>query len=327
MKKRKSLYEITITAFLSLGLFFTACQSPNQNQITDEGPLVTVSILPQVFFVERIADDSLRVNVMVSPGDEPHTYEPTPEQMRQLSNSQVFFSIGVEYEENWIPRFKDVNPNLTIVDSASGIERIPMGDHHHHHDEEDHDHEADGEDLHQDENGEDHHHDHEEEGENLDPHVWLSPENGKIIASNVLESLIALIPEKESDLQENYNELIAEIDTLDAAIEASLSGLPQRTFMVFHPAWGYFAEQYDLEQIPVQVGGQEPSPSELTKLIDLAREEEIRVIFIQPGFDSTSVEAIAEEIDAQIAEVDPLARNWLENLNTVSETFAAALGK
>lgn len=314
MKKRKAFFWITTLAVLSLGSALAGCQSPTQNDSPDGPPLVTVSILPQAFFVERIAGESLRVNVMVGPGDEPHTYEPTPEQMRLLSDSQVFFSIGVEYEENWIPRFVDANPTLTIVDSASGIERLPMTDHPH--DEEAHGHEADREDLH-----------HDEEGENLDPHVWLSPENGKIIAANVLESLIGLAPENESDFQENYNELIAEIDALDAAIEATLSGLPKRTFMVFHPAWGYFAKQYDLEQIPVQVGGQDPSPSELTELVDLAREEEIRVIFIQPSFNSASVEAIAEEIDAQIAVVDPLARNWLDNLRAAAEAFAAALSK
>ncbi len=324
MNNKKIFFLLTVIAVLSLGLILSGCQSIPQNQAPDEEPLVTVSILPQAYFVERIAGEAVRVNVMVGPGDEPHTYEPTPEQMRQLSESQLFFSIGVEYEQNWIPRFEDANPNLTVVDSASGIQRIPMLDHPHD-EEEAHGHETNGGDQDQDEEGEDHHH--EEEGENLDPHVWLSPENGKIIAANILDSLLALAPENGTDFQKNYADLIAEIDILDAAIQATLSGLPQRTFMVFHPAWGYFAAQYGLEQIPVQVGGQDPSPSELTALVDLARQEEIPVIFIQPSFNSASAEALAEEIDAEIAMMDPLARNWLENLYTAADAFASALSE
>jgi zinc transport system substrate-binding protein len=327
MKKTKALYGFTITAVLSLALSLSACQTASQSQSAVEAPLVTVSILPQAFFVERIAGEDLQVNVMVGPGDEPHTYEPTPEQMRMLSKSQVFFSIGVEYEENWITRFQDANPDLVIVDSASGITRISMETHQHNHGDENHQDQDEDDDHDHDSDAEEHHEgSHEHEGEKLDPHVWLSPENGKIIAANVLNTLISIAPEKEADYQKNYKDLIVEIDALDATIESTLSDLPQRTFMVFHPAWGYFANQYDLEQIPVQVGGQEPSPSELIALVDLARAEEISVIFIQPSFDSTSVETIAEEINAEIAVVDPLARNWLENLNTVAEAFGAALG-
>lgn len=323
MKQHPTQLTILLGGLAIFALILSGCQSPAINeQAPDEAPLVTVSILPQAYFVERIAGESLRINVMVGPGDEPHTYEPTPEQMRLLSDSQIFFSMGVEYETNWIPRFLEANPNLTIVDSGSGIERIALADHHHHPNEEDHGHtdEAAG---HHDE--EDHQHADEEAGENLDPHVWLAPQNGRIIAANILEALVTLAPEHEDAFQENYNDLIADIEALETNIETSLAGISQRAFMVFHPAWGYFADQFGLEQVPVQVGGQDPSPRELTALIETAREENIRVIFIQPSFNAASAEAIAEEINAAVAVADPLATDWLKNLEAAADAFAAAL--
>ncbi len=273
-------------------LLFSACQPSQQSTVDDDVLQVTVSILPQAYFVERIGGELVAVNVMVGPGEEAHTYEPTPGQMKALADSRIFFSIGVEYEQTWIPRFADINPAMLFVDSAAGIERIPVGD--------DHD-------------------------EGLDPHVWLSPDNGKIIAENVLLALKAVSPDHEDVLQANYDALIADINSLDQRIEAALSGVEQRTFMVFHPAWGYFADKYNLEQLPVQVEGQDPSVSEMAELVEIAREEDIRVIFIQPSFNASDAQAIAAEIGAEVAVVDPLARDWLTNLEAVAEAFAAAL--
>ena len=285
-------------------LLFSACQPSQQSSVDDDVLKVTVSILPQAYFVERIGGELVTVNVMVGPGEEAHTYEPTSGQMKALADSRIFFSIGVEYEQTWIPRFADINPALLFVDSAAGIERIFMAD-----------------DQAQDENEtDDHTHD-----EGLDPHVWLSPDNGKLIAENILLALKTALPDHEEVLQANYDALIADIDSLDQRIEAVLSGVEQRTFMVFHPAWGYFAEQYNLEQLPVQVGGQDPSVSEMAVLIEIAREKDIQVIFIQPTFNASDAQAIATEIGAEVAVVDPLARDWLTNLETVAEAFAAAL--
>jgi len=285
-------------------LLFSACQPSQQSTVDDDVLQVTVSILPQAYFVERIGGELVAVNVMVGPGEEAHTYEPTPGQMKALAESRIFFSIGVEYEQTWIPRFADINPAMLFVDSAAGIERIPVGD-------------AQA----QDETETDNH----TYNEGLDPHVWLSPDNGKIIAENVLLALIAVSPDHEEVLQANYDALIADIDSLDQRIEAALSGVEQRTFMVFHPAWGYFAEKYNLEQLPVQVEGQDPSVSEMAELIEIAREKDIWVIFIQPTFNSSDAQAIAAEIGAEVAVVDPLARDWLTNLEAVAEAFAAAL--
>lgn len=298
---------------LFLLLFLTSimygCQAQSQESASQEmTDQVTVSILPQAYFIERISGDLIDVNVMVGPGEEAHTYEPKPEQMRALAESKVFFTIGLEYEAVWAPRFLDINPNLTFIDMAKDIERIPLSSDHDHHEE-----------------GEDNHDDEDEAG--LDPHVWLSPENGRIIAKNTLEALSDLMPDASDTFQENFETLIADIDSVDNRINDSLKNLEQREFMVFHPAWGYFAEYYNLEQLPVQVGGQDPSASELASLIEIAQTEKIKVIFIQPSFNTASAEAIAQEIGAEVAVVDPLAQDWLSNLESAAEAFALALNK
>jgi len=303
LNKYKTHWLLILSVFLAV--IITACQSSQRIETDNKSIVVTVSILPQAYFVDRIGGDAVAINVMVGPGEEAHTYEPTPEQMRTLSESQVFFSIGVEYEESWIPRFKDIQPELTIVDTTAGIERIPLSDNHAH------------------EEGQEEH----DDGERMDPHVWLSPDNGKTIAQNILAALIKLAPEQKTAFQNNYETLISDIDKLNNRIETLLSGVEQRTFMVFHPAWGYFANQYSLRQIAVQIGGQDPSISELAALVEEAREENIRVIFIQPTFNSTKAETIAEEINGEIVIVDPLARDWLSNIETAANAFAATLNE
>lgn len=303
----------TLKPILILLLFLTSimygCQAQSQETTSQEMTAqVTVSILPQAYFIERISGDLIAVNVMVGPGEEAHTYEPKPEQMRALAESQVFFTIGLEYEAVWVPRFLDINPNLNFVDMAKDIERLPLSS--------DHDHHEEGEEN----------HDYEDE-EGLDPHVWLSPENGRIIAKNTLEALSDLMPDASDKFQENFDALIADIDSVDTRINDTLKDLEQREFMVFHPAWGYFAEYYNLKQLPVQIGGQDPSASELASLIEIAQTEKIKVIFIQPSFNTASAEAIAQEIGAEVAVVDPLAQDWLSNLESAAEAFTAALNK
>lgn len=303
---RKSAFSAFLVSAAIFALFLSACQTMTPNSSADEGTIqVTVSIPPQAYFVQRIGGDLVSVNIMVGPGEEAHTYEPTPDQMKNLTESQAFFIIGVEYEDTWLPRFEEINPDLWIVDSAAGITRIEMtssDEHDTEDDEEDHEHTT-----------------------GLDPHLWLSPANGKVIAANVLATLSELDPTHAEIFEANTAVLLADIDRLDTDIREALSGINQKTFMVFHPAWGYFAHEYDLEQISVQVEGQDPSVSEVAELIRTARSYNIQVIFVQPSFSTEDAQAIAQEIDGEIAIVDPLAEDWLSNLHAAAEAFAAAL--
>ncbi len=294
-------FFLMLVVWLTSALVGCASLSPS----AAEGMQVTVSIVPQAYFVERIAGEHVAVNVMVEPGASPSTYEPKPEQLVALSKSAAYFSIGVPFEDVWLERIAEANPKMRMVDTASGIERLSISAHSHHDDE------------------------HEEalaEAEGApDPHVWLSPALVQVQARNIHAALVALDPAHEANYTANLDAFLTDIEALQADIHATLDGVEQRAFMVFHPSWGYFADEFGLEQIAIEVGGQEPSARELATLIEEAQEEGIRVIFAQPEFSVQAAETIAAEIDGEVLLVSPLARDWLSNLREVATTFAEAL--
>jgi len=264
---------------------------------------VTVSILPQKYFVERIGGEYVTVNVMVEPGASPETYEPRPAQLQALSAADAYVRIGVPFEDAWMARIAEANPRMRIVDTAQSIARLPMPTHHG--EEETH---AGGPGT-------------------LDPHTWLSPRLVKVQAQAICASLVELDPQHQAPYQANLARFLADVDTLDAHIRQALAGVENRKFMVFHPAWGYFARDYGLEMIPIEIGGQEPSAAEMAALVTEARAAGIRVIFAQPEFSTRSAETIAREIGGQVLLINPLALDWLDNLRRVADTLAEVLGK
>ncbi len=289
---------------LSVGLLAAGCVPGPAPTAAPTGRLdVTVSIAPQKYFVERVGGRHVRVSVMVGPGAEPHTYEPKPEQLKALSLARAYLRIGIEFEDAWMARFTAANPNMLVVDTTEGIERLPMTAPHEHG------------------AGEAHH-----EGE-LDPHVWLSPALVKVQAQNIYATLAQLDPAHQADYQANLAAFHQDIDALDAEIRQTLAGVQAKKFMVFHPAWGYFARDYGLEMIPVEVGGQEPSAAELSALITEAKEEGIKVVFAQPEFSTRAAQTIAQEIGGEVLLISPLAEDWLGNLRVVAQTFARVLGR
>lgn len=284
-----------------------------QTPTAAEKILVTVSIVPQRYFVERIGGQRVQVNVLVPPGVDAHTYEPKPAQLRALARSQVYFAIGVEFERAWMERILGANPSLRVVDTAAGIERLPGVAHE----------EAPRLTVRERilglvKRGE------AATPEEVDPHIWLSPRLVREQAQTIYETLAELDPAHREEYRGNFEAFLADIDALDREIRQSLEGVESRTFMVFHPAWGYFARDYGLTMLAVEVGGQEPSPQELARLIALARQEKIRVIFAQPEFNTRAAETIAREIGGRVVLVSPLAYDWLNNLRTVAKAFAVS---
>jgi len=294
-----------------ISLVLSACAGPAATSNAD-GLTVSVSILPQKYFIERIGGDFVQVNVMVGPGDSPHSYEPKPSQMTALSDSEVYFSIGVEFEHAWMDRISSANPEMLIVDLSQGLELLPAIAHEH--DEEDLDHDEEEAD-----------HEESEHGEEIDPHIWTSPANGAAMAQMIADTLIALDPNHADAYRLNLEEFLADITQLQSEIIATFEGLDSRKFMVFHPAWGYFAQEFGLQQIPVEVAGSEPSAAELTALLSEAKEEDITVIFAQPEFSTRSADTIASEIGGKVILISPLAENWMENLRLVARTFTEVL--
>jgi zinc transport system substrate-binding protein len=339
-----------LVVFLSLGLVITSgCIDNQEVSASSDKPVVAVSILPQAEFVEKIAGDQVRVLVMVPQGADPHTYEITSGQLRDLSKAQMYVKVGsgLDFENVWMDRLIAQNSGMLIVDSSSGIKLRTMeahshGDEDHDHDEqdaEDHDHEEhEAEDHdHEEHEAEDHdHEEHEADGDNhthshthaagaKDPHIWTSPQEAKIMVNNIYAGLVQIDPDNKDLYMQNRDAYLAELDAADAMIREALAGKEGSSFIVYHAAWGYFADDYGLVEVPVQVGGKEPSARDMRNLIDTAKEKDVKVIFVQPGFSATSAKAIASEINAEVVAVDPLAKDYIDNLAKVSEAFAKGL--
>ncbi|SFM41369.1 metal ABC transporter solute-binding protein, Zn/Mn family [Methanolobus profundi] len=274
------------------------------------GMVVAVSILPQAEFVEKITGDNIEVIVMVPPGSDPHSYEPTPGQLRDLSDAKMYAMVGsgITIEDVMIDKIADLNPDMMIIDCSEGITLREMEAHEHEEEEAD---EHEGEEEH-DESG-------------LDPHIWTSPDNVEIMVENIYEGLVELDPENASVYLENKDAYLAELDALDEQIRSTLSDNEGSSFMVYHPAWGYFADQYGLTEVPVEIEGKEPSVRDMQNVIDEANEKGIKVIFVQSGFSTVSAQAIANEIGGEVVEIDPLAKDYIDNLSKVAEAFEKGL--
>lgn len=292
---------------------------------------VFVSVVPQKYFVQQIGKDRVNVNIMVTPGASPATYEPKPRQMADLAKATLYFSIGVPFENAWLEKIAAANPDMKVIHTDHGIDKMAMATHHH--DDEDHHekhHEAEhhGEDHH---DGEGHHHEeghhnkahHEHTG--LDPHIWTSPVLVKVQAKTILKALQAADPSHSKAYEANYNAFASQIDELDQDLKQTFAGKSGLKFMVFHPAWGYFAHAYDLKQVPIEIEGKDPKPAQLKALIEHAKEDGIKMIFVQPQFSTRSAELIAREIGGQVVFADPLAEDWGANLRMMADKFKAAL--
>lgn len=269
---------------------------------TDPPLRVGVSIAPQAYFLQRLGGERVSVTVLVPPGADAHTYEPKPEQLKALSQAQLYFRIGIEFETAWMDRLTS-GRNLRVVDTTQGIALLPMTEGHSHEKADD-----------------------PQEGL-PDPHIWLSPSLVKVQAQTIHAALAEADPAHRAMYDENLRQFLDELDALDAELRQTLRGLQSRRFMVFHPSWGYFARDYDLEMIPIEVGGQEPSAQALATLIAEAREEGIRMVFAQPSLSTRTAETIAREIGGEVLLIDPLAEDWAANLRRVAQTLAEVLGE
>ncbi|SFV71734.1 Zinc ABC transporter, periplasmic-binding protein ZnuA [hydrothermal vent metagenome] len=259
-----------------------------------------VSIPPQVTFLKAIAGDKVDITLMVEAGNSPHTYEPKPSQMKAIAKADVYFSIAVEFEDTWLPKFQNLNKNMQTISLAKGIDKSPMNPcTAHSHAKHTHD-------------------------ESTDPHIWTSPRNVKIMAQTLYDALILLDSKNRKYYQKNLALFIKHIEETDKSIQKTLSTLNAegRRFMVFHPSWGYFAKEYFLKQIAVEVGGKSPKPKAMVKLIKKAQIEKVSAIFTQAEFSDASAKIIAKELNIPVIKVSPLAEDWSNNLIKIANAIA-----
>jgi zinc transport system substrate-binding protein len=299
---------VKLIALALLGLLFCSGCGTSYETTASEGFRATVSIPPQKYFLKRVTGDLFDIKVMIPPGHSPATYAPTPRQMRFLNRSKIYFSIGhLPFEKAWMTRIMASNKEMRVVDTSRGISLI-REDHHHH-------------------GKEDGSADHGPDSSGINPHIWLSPQAVKIQARNMLKGVLAIDPKNRQIYENNFRRFIEDVGRLIVENELRFTGLSNRTFMVFHPAWSYFAREYQLTQLAIEWAGKVPNPAHLVEYIETAKTKGIDVILVQRQFDTHSAEAIASEIGGRVIELDPLAEDWLANMRTIATTISQILDK
>lgn len=256
---------------------------------------VAVGILPHAYFVERIGGSLVDVTVMVGPGQSPHAFEPTPRQITALADGRLYFQAGIAFEKVVVPRWRSMFPRLEVVDLQAGIKlRATEGAH----------------------VCSDSGHDHGDVGG--DPHTWLSPRLAKTQATTIADALCRADPTQAATYRANLAKFTAELDQVHREIAEALAPFAGEEVFVYHPAFGYFLDEFGLKQVPVEIDGKQPSARQLVQLIDQARKANVHVIFVQPQFDDRTARALAEEIKGAVVPLDDLPRDYVANLRDMA---------
>lgn len=275
-----------LVLFLAALVMIGGC-NPNGTEENDK--TLTVTILPQKYITEKIAGDLYDINVMIPPGGNPATYEPTPRQIEKLNQSIAYLKIGhIAFEKAWMDKIKSSAPDLEIYDPSKGLDFI------------------------------------KNKGR-IDPHIWTSPEMVAEMAENLKEILVELNPGKEKVFAKNLKEFDQEIREMQKEIHQKLEPYSGKSFLIYHPALAYYCREFDLKQIPIEAEGKEPSASYMQKIIEKSERKDIRAVFIQKQFDRKKALTIAQELDAEVITINPLAENWKESIMSITkkivETF------
>jgi len=297
------LVSILTTLALTTYLIVVATSCAQETEATTKVGIV-VTILPQVEFVKNIGGEKVDITVMVPPGASPHTYEPTPSQMASLAEAELYAKVGsgVEFELVWMDKLIATNKKMLVIDCSQGIQLQEMAT------VDEHEHEGD-----------------EHEHGAMDPHIWMSPRNAQIMVQNIASGLIQIDPDNSAYYEQNRDAYLQKLAQLDQDIRDGLSGVKNRVFMVYHPAFGYFARDYDLTMLPIEAEGKEPTPAGLQHLIEQAKEHNIRVVFVAPQFNPQSAKVIADAIDGRVVLINPLARDFIENLRILMGELVQAM--
>lgn len=271
--------------FLILSLASTLLASPVLT--------VAVTLQPYAKMLSRLGKDRIEIVVLVPEGSDPHTFEPKPGTLKDFSKAEIYFTDSSGLDKNWLPRFKGVNSKVKILALDSGIQFESLDDHHH-------------------------------ESDALDPHLWVSIKNVQIILKNMLAVLTQYDPQGKNFYLENFNTYMEELVSLSDSIESLSKKLPEekKTFMVFHPSFGYFARDYGFKQLCIEADGKEPKPKDLQHLIQEAKKSKIQSIFIMLNFSKRSAEMIAKSLNANVVTLNPLAYDFEKAIKILLETLS-----
>jgi len=301
----------------SFGGFGRSGGESNSDPETASIPQIIVSILPQVQTVEKIVGDSATVKALIPPGFSAATYEPTTKDIKTIIKADVYFRIGyIDFEKINLSKFEEINSKMVVIDTSINNELRSIAEHNH---------DEDGNESEQKVGT--------EAGTNIeilneseiDPHVWLSPKMVKQQAEVIKNSLVAMYPSNKELYEKNYQELTVELDDLDQKLKIAFKPIQGKTMLVYHPAFGYLADEYGFFQEHIQIEGKEPSIAELQKIIEKAKQQNINVIFVQKQFSKDSTQSIAENIGGVVVQIDPLDPDYLSNMENLASVVTSKI--
>ncbi|MBN1776697.1 MAG: zinc ABC transporter substrate-binding protein [Clostridiales bacterium] len=313
---------VSILAFLFLLTVFSAAAVA---QDANAAVTVAVGIVPEATFVKAVAGDLADIVTLVPPGNSPANYQPTATEMQQLSDAAVYFTLQMPTEQaNILPKVSDFNADVKIVDLREAVAAVypllNMGEENDYDEDHDFGHDADHEEDHNEDN-EDGNEGHEYTG--VDPHVWLSPKRAIVMVQTIAEELSAIDPANRETYRANAAAYIAKLEALDSYIQEKTEVMPNKSFIIYHAAYGYFADDYGLTMVAIEIEGKQATAAELQQVIDYAREQGISTVFYQAEFDDNQAATVAEEIGGTVAQAAPLSPDYILSL----EEFADALAQ
>lgn len=278
----KYLYFIFITSII---YSLSACAPPSKQ----EEKVISVSIDPQKYFLEQIVGNKFTVNTAIPSGSNPETYDPSPSQMVNIGRSQIYFKVGnLGFENTWLNNISANNPSLKIIDCSTGI-KVIADDHGH---------------------------------PNGDPHIWSSTKTALTVSTTMYNAMIEADPKNKDFYLDRFKNLERTIQQTDSIVKHYLSEAPSKSFIIYHPALSYFAEQYGLKQYSIEVEGKAPTPQQIAQLVKKAKLENIKVIFVQEEYDIKNAEPIAKETGAKLVTINPLSYNWNEELIKIAKAIS-----
>ncbi len=295
--KRFTVYKRIL--FVLIVLVPSLLFAGGKGEVSSSKPIVVVSILPHAFFVNQLGGSEVEVLTLVGEGQNPHSYEPSPSQMAQLAKAKVWVLSGTEFELALKPKIQNMYPNLRIVDGTVGMTFRQL-------EEDDHGH---------------------DDPLNLDRHTWLGQEQVKVLLGHTLAALSEIDPTHQSIFEERYTLLIHQIDSLFDSLRDQLRSLAGQSVFVYHPSFGYLLDDVGLIQVAVETGGKEPTARDLTALIELAKKEKPKAIFVQKQFPASSAQAVATAVGSSVVPLDPLAYDWFENIKEIGAALLHSGGR
>ncbi len=250
---------------------------------------VAVSLQPYATLVKMLGGDRVNVVTLLPPGADPHNFEPKPAVIKAFSVAQVYFTDGSGLDKTWMPRFLGANKNVQVIDVSKGIEWMKL--------------------EHEEHGAHGHHH------EEMDPHIWTSPTRMRFLAQNIFQELKKLDPKYVIDYVNRASMVQDELALVERQLNEAVISMPKdrRSFIVFHPTYGYLAKDFKLKQYTIEVNGKEPKPRDLANLVKVGRKNGVKTVFVQPQFSKRAAETIAKELGAVVVETDPLSADFIGN--------------